>query len=222
MGLRVALLALALACFGWAGWQATHGLLRRPTAIADVSYAATTSDHTSSTQTLDLYLTRWRRERSPLVVLVGGDQTAGTVGESVARSLVEAGAHTAVIPNRPTQLDGNATPPSDVAEALLFLQRNVGEYGYDPTRVFLLGHGGGGGVVAAIGTEPARYGLEPSALAGVITISADLSEVALLPPTRGGSGCQFAWDECSHGLAEIRPRPCPKPTTTIPHLVRRT
>jgi acetyl esterase/lipase len=102
----------------------------------------------------------------PLVVWVhGGGWTEGDKSEYVADKVTlfnGAGFVFASVNYRLT--DPALTPPSprypvhdqDVADAVAWLVAHADELGVDPGRVAVLGHSAGGGIVAAISTDP-RY-----------------------------------------------------------------
>ncbi len=71
--------------------------------------------------------------------------------------------------------------PSDVAEAIAWLERNVGSYGGDPRRILLIGHSAGAQIVALLSTDPsfvAGWGVDPANLRGTVALDGDAYDVA--------------------------------------------
>lgn len=72
------------------------------------------------------------------------------------------------------------THPSDVAEAIGWLDRNVASYGGDPRRILLIGHSAGAHLVSLITTDPsyvARWGVDPAHLLGTVSLDTDNYDV---------------------------------------------
>ena len=75
------------------------------------------------------------------------------------------------------RLAPEATYPAgadDVASALRWVQRHIGEHGGDPSRIFLVGHSAGGTHAAACVFDPAVARSDPTPLAGLVLVSARL------------------------------------------------
>jgi acetyl esterase/lipase len=73
----------------------------------------------------------------------------------------------------------------DVAAAIAWVHQNIGQYGGDQNRLFLLGHSAGAHLVALVATNPtylAAYGLTPKNLKGVFPI--DTASFDLTEPSR--------------------------------------
>jgi acetyl esterase/lipase len=104
----------------------------------------------------------------PMVVWVhGGGWTSGDKAEAVddkRRLFTDAGFVFATVNYRLT--DKTAVPPApqhpvhdqDTADALAWLFDHAAELGVDRTRVAVLGHSAGGGIVAAVATDPTYLG----------------------------------------------------------------
>lgn len=82
----------------------------------------------------------------------------------------------------------------DAAAAVAWTFANIGRYGGDTNRIFVSGHSAGAYLTAMIGMDPrwlAPYGLKPSALAGLIPISGQMSTHFLVKKLTGDTGPQF-------------------------------
>lgn len=111
---------------------------------------------------------------TPVVVFLPGDRwrdadrvDARYVGERLA----EAGALVVVPDLRRGPRDRFPTFVEDAAAAVAWAQTHAAEFGGDPRRLFVMGHGSGAHLAALLGTDrrwlEAR-GLSPKALAGVV------------------------------------------------------
>ncbi len=170
--LAVGLVALACAaCTDDAAWRSAA-----PTALVAcdghatlqyASHAGFAADLTS----VDVHrpaATDGNCTRRPLVVWVhGGAWTGGDKTDHIedkVRLFTDAGFVFASVNYRLT--DVSTTPPSprypvhdaDAAAAVAWLLHHADELGIDPDRVALLGHSAGGGIVAAITTDPSFLG----------------------------------------------------------------
>lgn len=70
--------------------------------------------------------------------------------------------------------------PHDVGEAIGWLNRNVGEYGGDPSRIILIGHSAGAQIVSLVATDPSYvtdYGVEPWQVIGAISLDTDAFDI---------------------------------------------
>lgn len=70
--------------------------------------------------------------------------------------------------------------PDDVGEAIGWLDRNIADYGGDPTRMVLIGHSAGAHLVSLVGTDPTYiedYGVEPWQIAGVVSLDTDAFDI---------------------------------------------
>lgn len=76
-----------------------------------------------------------------------------------------------------------ATCADDVARAVAWVRANIGAYGGDPGRIYLMGHSAGAHLAALVGTNPAhlwKAGLELSALKGVFPIDTRAYDIAAM------------------------------------------
>jgi acetyl esterase/lipase len=77
---------------------------------------------------------------------------------------------------------------TDVARAVGWVRRNIGRFGGDEDRLFLMGHSAGGHLVALVTCDP-RYlmveGLTPAMIKGVIPVSGVFALTAELGPAAG-------------------------------------
>jgi arylformamidase len=70
--------------------------------------------------------------------------------------------------------------PHDVGEAIGWLDRNVGRYGGDPTRIALVGHSAGAHLVSLVATDPTyvrAYQVEPWQLIGAASLDTDAFDI---------------------------------------------
>lgn len=143
----------------------------------DISYAASGSG-SGQLQALDIYLPAKSSRKPPLIAFVPGDglwsmpDDSSGVGASFARAFTAEGVAVALIRYRrapPARFPDNV---EDVARAVAFLQRAAGQYGYDPNKLFLMGHSAGAHLasLAALDENYLRAaGARPPA--GVIAVS---------------------------------------------------
>ncbi len=129
-------------------------------------------------QSLDLYLPAKGKRSPPLVAFVHGggfwamsDDALG-VGPALAKALVAEGVAVALIRYRlspPSHFPDNV---EDVAQAVTYLQRVAGQYGYDAKKLFLAGHSAGAHLVSLAALDE-KYLRAAGAqdIAGVIAIS---------------------------------------------------
>lgn len=71
--------------------------------------------------------------------------------------------------------------PHDVGEAIGWLDRHIGEYGGDPSRIVLIGHSAGAQIVSLVATDPSyvkAYGVEPWQLIGAVSLDTDAFDIA--------------------------------------------
>lgn len=72
------------------------------------------------------------------------------------------------------------TIPSDVAEAVGWLDRNVASYGGDPRRILLIGHSAGAQLVSLLSVDPsyvAGWGVDPAHLIGTVSLDTDTYDI---------------------------------------------
>lgn len=129
-------------------------------------------------QSLDIYRPEdLQSEKLPIVVFVhGGSWEGGSRGgyAFAGRGLARLNALVFVIDYR--KLPDNRFPDfhEDVAEAISWAHDNAGQYGGDPSRLFLIGHSAGAHIamLSVLNSEYlAAVGLTDDVLAGVVGIS---------------------------------------------------
>ncbi len=149
--------------------------------VADVAYWEH-PDADAEKHRLDLYLPVG--EGWPTVVFVhGGGWRTGDknlrfggadIYANIGRYLARRGIGAAVINYR---LLPHVTVPeqfADVARAVAWVHRHVGDRGGDPARLFLMGHSAGAHLISRVAFDPAlldAYGLTPEAVCGVVAVS---------------------------------------------------
>jgi acetyl esterase/lipase len=154
----------------------------------DITYV---SGSTSPKQQLDLFLPSG--QNWPVFIFIhGGGWTSGDKGlrvggadvyANIGRFFADNGIGVAVINYRLEPEVGWKDEVDDVAQATAWVHFHIAEYGGDPQRVFVGGHSAGAQLAARIGLDPlplAKYGLSPSNLCGVISISGaglDLTDI---------------------------------------------
>ncbi len=73
--------------------------------------------------------------------------------------------------------------PRDVAKAFLWLKENIGQYGGDSTKIFIVGHSAGGHLAALVCTDSsyfAELGLKLSDVRGCVSMGAMMSDAGSL------------------------------------------
>ncbi len=137
----------------------------------DIAYGA------SPRQRLDIYAPRLGRAGAPVVVFFyGGNWTEGGRGDYafVGHALASRGIVAVIADYRlypevhyPGILD-------DAAAAVAWTAREIGRYGGDPTRLFVMGHSAGAYNAAMVALDPsllAKHHLQPSDLRGWIGLA---------------------------------------------------
>lgn len=141
------------------------------TAAAGIPYGA------SSRHKLDIYTPNGGAANAPVVVFFfGGNWVAGDRADYafVGRALASRGI-VAVIPDY--RLYPEVRYPDfldDAAQAVAWTAREIGRYGGDPARLFVMGHSAGAynaAMVALDGRYLARFGMAPTALRGWIGLA---------------------------------------------------
>ena len=119
----------------------------------DLFYA----DNENRAQSLDVYLPARRVSDRPLPLLVwihgGGWRGGDKRGGGQITHLVASGRYVGASINY--RLSGEATWPAQIHDckaAIRWLRANAAKYGFDPTRIAVLGGSAGGHLVAAVGT----------------------------------------------------------------------
>ncbi|HEX9810987.1 MAG TPA: alpha/beta hydrolase [Burkholderiales bacterium] len=152
--------------------------LAAPRVEREISYSFSPGDPAlRRRQSFDLYLPKVKQP--PLVVFIHGgfwvesDDTYG-IGPRLAEVLAEDGAAVALVRYRLSPGVRHPTHVRDAAAALATLKRLAGIYGYDPKRVYLIGHSAGATIAAQLALDPrhlADVGMRPSDLSGVVLLS---------------------------------------------------
>ncbi|OWY59503.1 hypothetical protein B7486_74225, partial [cyanobacterium TDX16] len=86
------------------------------------------------------------------------------------------------------------THPQDVADALAFLDQQADELGIDSSRIGLVGHSAGAGIVSTLGTDPTfldASGLDPASLACTVSLDTEAYDVAEGAETPGEVGLTY-------------------------------
>lgn len=169
---------------------ATTGVRR----VADLRYA-TTPGVAARLQSLDLYQPTRPMEcpRTPILVWVhGGGWTVGDKAQQLTAKVpwatglgfLFASVNYRLSPSPPSNLAGLApgrvtypTHNDDVSAAVAYLRAHAAEYGADPSRVVLMGHSAGAGVVAQVGTNP-RFAALAGSLRCVAALDTEAYDVA--------------------------------------------
>lgn len=130
-------------------------------------------------QKLDIYTPRRTPPRATVLFLYGGSWTSGdkALYRFLGQALAGRGYQTVVADYR---LSPQVTYPAfveDTARAFAWVKGHIGEYGGDPSRVFLMGHSAGAYNVAMVAVDRAwlePYGLAPSDALGVLALAGPL------------------------------------------------
>jgi acetyl esterase/lipase len=159
---------------------ATAGAQTSRPAVMDLPYrSGEISEYEKERCKLDLYLPDAEVKNFRTIVwfhgggLEGGAKSdKGTVG--LARTFASNGVAVAVAEYR---LSPKVTYPAyvdDAAAAVAWTLAHIGEYGGDPSHVFVGGHSAGGYLAAAIGFDPkylAKYKVDTKSIAGLMPMS---------------------------------------------------
>lgn len=168
------------------------------------------ADRDPAKHKLDLYLPKGV-EKFPIVVFAHGggwtlgskDGFLGLPGHKPAdhgRFFAEHGIGAVFINYRLSPKAHHPDHATDVARAVAWTRRHVGEFGGDIDRIFLMGHSAGGHLVALVASDPSYLmaeGMTPSMIRGVIPISgvftlhADLTPAGSAPKELKGSTPAF-------------------------------
>lgn len=144
----------------------------------DIPYAFIKGDAAAlRRQSFDLYLPA--ATKPPLVVFIHGgfwveSDDEYRIGQRIAEALVADGAAVALVRYRLSPQVRHPTQVRDVAAALAGLKRFAERYGYDPKRLYLVGHSAGATLAALLALDPtylAEVGLKPADVAGAVLIS---------------------------------------------------
>jgi arylformamidase len=131
-------------------------------------------------QSLDLFLPADAgKSKPPLIAFVHGgfwresDDGYG-IGNAVAQALIARGAAVALLRYPLAPAHKFPAQPEDIARAVTYLHRVADHYGYDPRRIFLMGHSAGAHLASLVALDGRylRAAKAPDrAIAGVIAVS---------------------------------------------------
>jgi acetyl esterase/lipase len=156
MTARSTVLSAAAALAAFAGWS-TAVVAQSVHKIADLEYA----EAGGQALKLDLYLPS--EPHAPLLVwLHGGRWEVGSKERMPLGGLVEHGYAIASVDFRPASRARFPGQVHDVKAALRYLRAAAPDYGYDATRIGILGESSGGHLAALVGTTNGRAELEGS------------------------------------------------------------
>jgi acetyl esterase/lipase len=125
---------------------------------------------------LDLYLPKGAKNFRVLLFVHGGAWHSGdrshygAIGDRFAR----AGIGVAIPSYRLMPQNPHPAQIEDAAAAFSWVQRNIGQFGGDPSRIYVAGHSAGGHLVSLLALDPRwlkKYDLTPAAIRGVVTLS---------------------------------------------------
>ena len=164
--MRPLLLALLLLLAVFAAVAAAQTALEAPPevqATRDVVYA---TREVGGDLKLDVYVPHLEAdERPPLVVWIhGGGWSGGDKTWLPMLFLTERGYAVASVQYRFTQVATFPAQIDDCRDALRFLRDHADEYGYDASRIGVMGESAGGHLAALLATTGAEHDVKPAAL----------------------------------------------------------
>ncbi len=142
----------------------------------DVAYISpTAAGFDAERHRLDVYAPR-RKSVAPRPVVVfihGGNWNTGSknIYWFIGRRLAKQGVVAVIINYRLSPVVQVPAMADDCARAVLWATQHIGEYGGDPSRIFVMGHSAGGGLAALLTTDNAlfaRLGLPKNPVKGAI------------------------------------------------------
>jgi acetyl esterase/lipase len=138
---------------------------------------------TDSLTTLDIYPPRLGRHHPVVVFIHGGSYVGGDKSTEVGgkpKAFAGEGYVFVAINYRLSPAVKHPAHIQDVAKAIAWVYHNIGRYGGDSTRLFVLGHSSGASMAALIATNE-RYlkaeGLDLSSLSGAILLDGSAYDV---------------------------------------------
>ncbi|MCC2548873.1 alpha/beta hydrolase [Hymenobacter sp. BT175] len=141
----------------------------------DIAYqSASAPGFDAERHLLDVYAPRHKAGPRPVVVFIhGGSWNSGNKNfySFIGRRLARQGVVAVVVNYRLSPSVQVPAMAEDCARAVQWVSQNIGSYGGDPQRIFLLGHSAGGGLAALLATDSrqfARLGLSTNPVQGVI------------------------------------------------------
>jgi len=143
--------AALAACAAWSGAAAAQNVHK----LADLQYAE------ADGQPLELDLYQPSKPHAPLLVwLHGGRWEVGSKERMPLGALVERGYAIASLNFRPASLARFPGQVHEIKAALRYLRARAPDYGYDATRIGILGESSGGHLAALVGTTNGQAELE--------------------------------------------------------------
>ena len=143
--------AALAACAAWSGPAAAQNVHK----LADLQYAE------ADGQPLELDLYQPSKPHAPLLVwLHGGRWEVGSKERMPLGALVERGYAIASLNFRPASLARFPGQVHEIKAALRYLRARAPDYGYDATRIGILGESSGGHLAALVGTTNGQAELE--------------------------------------------------------------
>jgi acetyl esterase/lipase len=159
--------AALAACAAWGGAAVAQGVHK----LADIQYAEVGG------QALKLDLYQPSEPHGPLLIwLHGGRWEVGSKERMPLGALVERGYAIASLDFRPASQARFPGQVHDIKAAVRFLRARAADYGYDATRIGLLGVSSGGHLAALVGTTNSHAELEGS-LGEHLGISSDVQAI---------------------------------------------
>lgn len=161
-------------------------------------------------RSLDLYPVETKGR--PLVVFVHGGAWKGGTRKAygaVAAALQKRGIAAASVDYRLSPRVQHPAHAEDVARAIAWLSANAEKQGYDPKRIFVVGHSAGAHIAATLATDPRLLALaKPAGFVGLEGIY-DLPNLAARWPSypdwflKGAFGDPKGWPAASPTRAEV-------------------
>ncbi len=177
-----------------------------PTIMPDVAYRAG-----MSRPILDFYAPATKGFATVVHVYDSGWRSgSGRSSMSVAEHWMHDGIGCVLVTHRLAPAHTIREQASDVAAAFAWAKNHVAEYGGDPKKIFLVGHGAGGQLALLVAAEPsflAAEHLSPADIAGVIGLSAI---VDLVPRTDGRGYGNSMSGPAGRGVFPSDPKEIPK------------
>ncbi len=135
-------------------WLALADSKETALVFKDIAYLGSTSE---PAQKLDIYLPVKVSTDTPVLVMVhGGAWISGTktAYEPLARNFAQEGVVAVVVEYRLSPKVKHPAHADDVREALKWVAAQAGKYGFNPKRIFLMGHSAGAHMAAFLAVEP--------------------------------------------------------------------
>lgn len=162
----------------------------------DVSYYDG-ADRDAQKHSLDLYLPNGAK-KFPLIVFVHGGAWSrgdkafyGRASGMLESTFVSDGIGVAIVNYRLSPQVRHPEHARDVARAVAWVHRNSQKYGWDPQKIFLMGHSAGAHLTSLVAVDPRflqEQGLKTNVIRGVIAIS------GIYDLTRTGVAGQFIYE----------------------------